>query len=40
MSAESGKTDVTNVLLEAGASLSALDFQVINPVSKTKTIMY
>ena len=31
LSAWEGKTDVTNVLLEAGASLSAVDNDVIKP---------
>jgi ankyrin repeat protein len=32
--AEEGKTDVTKVLVEAGASLSAVDKQVIKPSVK------
>ena len=36
LSSESGKTDVTKVLLEADASLSAVDMQVINPSVKLR----
>ena len=31
-----GKTDVTNVLVEAGASLSAVDYMVIKPSVKLR----
>ena len=36
MSAANGKTDVTNVLLEAGASPSAVANDVINPSVKLR----